>query len=66
MKPVMITVPALADQMHKSTEQLYGWAKRTHDPLPLRYVEGERYGSVMVAEFEEWFVRNGKLMNERS
>ena len=63
---VMITVPELAEQMHKSTDQLYAWARREKDPMPLRYVSGERYGSMLVDEFSEWFKRNGELMSERS
>ena len=62
----MITIPDLAEQMHKSTEQLYSWAKRDTDPMPLRYVGGERYGSMLVEEFSEWFKRNGELMTERN
>lgn len=63
---VAITVPELAEQMGKSEVQLYSWAKRENDPLPLRYVSCERYGSVLVSEFEEWFKRNGVLMRDRS
>ena len=62
---VMITVPELAEQMHKSTDQLYAWARRDNDPMPLRYVSGERYGSMLVEEFAEWFKRNGVLMADR-
>lgn len=62
---VVITVPDLAGQMHKSTDKLYAWAQREEDPLPLRYVDGERYGVILVSEFEWWLKRNGRLMNER-
>ena len=62
---VMVTVPALAKQMHKSPDQLYAWARREDDPLPVRYVDGERYGSIFVPELGSWFERNGKLTNER-
>lgn len=62
---VMITVPELAKQMHKDTVRLYEWAKRSTDPLPVRYVDGERYGAVSVIEFDEWWRRNGLLFNER-
>ena len=63
---IMTTVPELASQMHKDPAQLYAWAKRDNDPLPLRYVGGERYGAVIVREFEEWFIRNSVLMSERN
>lgn len=62
---IMTTVTELASQMHKDPAQLYAWAKRDNDPLPLRYIDGERYGSIVVSEFEDWFVRNSQLMSER-
>ena len=64
--PVVITVPELAEQMHKSPDKLYEWAKRENDPLPVRYIGGERYGAILVSELAEWFIRNGQLANERS
>lgn len=64
--PIVTTVPELAAQMHKDASKLYEWAKRPKDPLPLRYVDGERYGAVLVTEFEQWFRRNGLLFNEKS
>lgn len=65
MSPIMTTVTELAAQMHKDPAQLYAWAKRDEDPMPLRYVDGERYGSIIVSEFTEWLKRNSELMNER-
>lgn len=65
MLPVMTTVPDLAKQMHKDTARLYEYARRPKDPLPVRYLDGERYGSVSVMEWDEWFRRNGALFNER-
>jgi hypothetical protein len=62
---VMITVPELCKEMHKGTDQVYAWARRKVDPLPVRYVEGERYGAILVNELDEWWRRNGVLMNER-
>ena len=64
--PVMTTVTELAAQMHKDPAQLYRWAKREVDPMPVRYVDGERYGCLIVSEFTEWFARNSELMSERS
>lgn len=64
--PVLITVPELAEQMHKDAAALYALSKRERDPLPVRYLEGSsRYGAVLVSEFEEWFKRNGRLPNEK-
>jgi len=63
---IVTTVPELAAEMHKDPSKLYEWAKRAKDPLPLRYIGGERYGSVLVSEFDEWFRRNGLLFNEKA
>ncbi len=62
---VVITVPELAKEMHKDAAKLYEWAARKVDPMPVRYVDGERYGSVLVSEFESWFKRNTALYSER-
>jgi len=66
MERVMITVPDFCDEAHKSREQVYSWARRKKDPLPVRYVDGERYGAILVSELAEWWRRNGTLMSERS
>lgn len=58
---VMITAPELAEQMHKDVNTVYQWAKRKDDPLPLRYMDGNRYGAILVSEFEEWWKRNAEL-----
>ena len=63
--PVMTTVSKLAEEMHKDSAKLYEYARRSKDPLPVRYLDGERYGSVSVIEWDEWFRRNAKLFNER-
>ena len=63
---VITTVPDLAREWHKSTDTLYALAAREDDPLPVRYLEGDRYGGVLVNEFESWLKRNTKLFNERS
>lgn len=63
---VMITVPDLCEEMHKGREQVYAWARRKVDPLPVRYIGGERYGAILVSELDEWWRRNGELMGERS
>lgn len=62
---VAITPTKLAKQLGKSVDKVYAWAKRENDPLPIRYVDGERYGSILVSEFESWFKRSGKLKGER-
>lgn len=62
---VMTNVPSLAREWHKSKDSLYELAKREEDPLPVRFLEGDRYGAILVSEFDEWFKRNGALMNER-
>lgn len=63
---LLINVPDLAKQWHKRKETIYEMAKRESDPLPLRYLDGDRYGAVLESEFSEWFVRNTKLANERA
>lgn len=63
---VWTTVPDLARDGHKSADRLYELARRAHDPLPLRYLDGDRYGVVLVSELEEWVKRNGKFLNERN
>jgi len=63
--PIITTIPDLAKQWHKKPQTLYALAKRESDPLPIRYLDGDRYGGVLVSEFEEWLRRNTKLLNER-
>lgn len=60
------TVPELAKEGHVSADKLYELARREHDPFPVRYIGGSRYGQVLVSEADEWVRRNGVLMNERS
>lgn len=60
---VMITAPDLAAQMHKDVNTIYQWSRRKNDPLPLRYMDGNRYGAILVSEFEEWWKRNASLPN---
>ena len=62
---VMTTIPDLAKEWHKGTDTLYALASRDHDPLPVRYLDGDRYGGVLVSEFESWLKRNSKLFSER-
>ena len=62
---VMTTIPDLARQWHKSTDTLYALAAREDDPLPVRYLPGDRYGGVLVSEFESWLRRNTRLFKER-
>lgn len=63
--PVMVTVGDLADQMHVKTTTLYELARREHDPMPLRTLHGfKRSSSMLVSDFEEWFVRNSELFKE--
>lgn len=68
---VATTPKALAKDLGKSVDKLYRWANRKNDPLPIRYVveeDGtpERYGAILNREFEEWFIKNSVLMNERN
>ena len=60
------TVPELAKEGHVSADMLYRLARREHDPFPVRYIDGSRYGQVLVSEADEWVRRNGVLMNERN
>lgn len=59
------TVPDMAKEGHMSPDRLYELANRKDDPFPLRYLDGDRYGRVLVSEADEWFRRNGRLANER-
>ena len=59
------TVPDLARDGHMSPDRLYALAARDVDPLPLRYLEGARYGQILVSELEEWVKRNGELYSKR-
>lgn len=47
-----------ASEMGKGRDALYRLAKRKDDPLPLRYFPGDRYGFLIVGEFNEWLKRN--------
>lgn len=58
MDRIAITVPELAEQMGKSKKQVYEWSRREDDPLPICRIDGNRYGFVLVSEFEAWAVRN--------
>ena len=64
--PVMVTVGDLAEQMGKDKHSLYEWARRSVDPLPLRYETGTRKnGCIDVAEFRDWWARNSVPYTER-
>lgn len=59
---VWTTIAELAREGHVSKERLYELARKEHDPLPLRYLDGNaRYGQVLVDEFTEWAKRNSVL-----
>ena len=58
MDRVAITVPELAEQTGKSKHVIYEWARRKDDPLPVSYIDGSRYGFVLVSEFEAWVARS--------
>lgn len=58
MDRVAITVPELAEQTGKSKRVIYEWARREVDPLPICRIDGNRYGFVLVSEFEDWARRN--------
>lgn len=60
-----ITVPQLAEEGHISPDTIYQLARREEDPLPLRYINGARYGQVLVSELTEWVQRNGILMRDK-
>ena len=62
---VWTTIPELAKQGHIGADKLYELSRRTEDPLPLRYMDGDRYGRVLVSEFESWFKRNAALAAHR-
>ena len=65
MGPVMVTVGDLADQMHMNKATLYDLARRNDDPLPLRTLDGlKRSSSMLVSDWEEWFIRNSSLFKE--
>ena len=63
---ILTTVPELAKEGHKSADRLYELARREEDPLPVRYMDGDRYGVILVDEFAAWLKRNGRLYNERT
>ena len=67
MSPVMVTVPALAEQMGKSRNTIYEWARRKEDPLPLRFEKGtSKNGCIIVDDFKEWWLRNSVHYQERA
>jgi len=55
---IAITVRELAEQTGQGERTVRAWTKRGDDPLPYTRIQGERYGFVLVREFEEWAVRN--------
>lgn len=62
---VMVTIPKLAEEMGISKNTLYSLARREHDPLPLRTLDGHKRSSCMVVdEWVEWFERNSTLFKE--
>jgi len=61
-----ISVPALAKDWHKNPDRIYELASREKDPLPIRYLPGDRYGTILVSEFETWLMRNTVLFNEKA
>lgn len=61
-----MTVSELAESWGTYPDQLYGYARRQSDPLPIRYIKGKtRYGIVVVEEAHEWLLRNTVLYGER-
>lgn len=65
MKPVMVTIPDLAEQMHVQQHRLYQLCKREVDPIPARTPHGmKRSSAVLVSEWEEWWRRNSDLFKE--
>lgn len=65
-KRVTMTVRDICEQARKGREQVYAWARRKHDPLPVYYIDGERYGQVLVSDYEAWVRRNGRLLDGRT
>lgn len=61
-----ISVPALAKEWHKDPSRIYELAARDDDPLPVRYLPDDRYGTILVSEFEAWMMRNTVLLKERA
>lgn len=53
------TVKDLCDEMGVDNHTIYRLAARQDDPLPLRYLPGQRRsGCVLEREMDEWFERN--------
>ena len=61
---VWITVQDLAKEGHMGPDSIYQLARREEDPLPLRYLPGDRYGRILVSEFESWWKRNAETRGE--
>ena len=56
----------VAAALRTNMNQIYEYAARKDDPLPLRYIKGKRNtGFVIVDEFNDWIKRNTCFYNER-
>ena len=59
-------VAKFCEQTGHDPDHMRAFAKRKEDPLPLRYMPGQRRnGFFIVDELDEWLKRNTCFMNER-
>lgn len=66
MQPITLQTREIAEQLGTNHATVLEYARRTDDPLPLRYIKGKRKGGfVIVTEFEDWLKRNSCSYAER-
>lgn len=61
-----LTVRGLAEAWGTNVTTIGEYARRTVDPLPVRYIgDKKRGGIVIVAEANEWLERNSRFAAEK-
>lgn len=64
--PLLMSCKQVAQQLGTNVSKVQEYARRTEDPLPLRYIKGKRNGGfVVVEEFVTWLERNTCPYSER-
>lgn len=61
-----MTVPKMCEEMNMDLHTAYELARREEDPLPLRYLRGnKKNGRILEDELREWWLRNSVHYQER-
>ncbi len=66
MNQVVLSTKEVAAQLGTNQSEVLKLARRSEDPLPLRYLKGKaRGGFTLVDELTAWLIRNTCMYTER-